>query len=112
MYEEQSSNVRKRTFLYCVPNEDSDQTAHPRSLIGVFVVRMRRPCILGYSKCAQSEDQTVRMRAEQNLRRAYTSKGTFSDVEAQSVARYSNRHKNKVELSIETVYGRVCRDFN
>ena len=37
----------------CAPNEDSDQPAHPRSLIRVFVVRMKKLCILGYPKCDQ-----------------------------------------------------------
>ena len=32
------------------PNEDSNQRAHPRSLIRVFVFRMKKLCILGYSK--------------------------------------------------------------
>ena len=47
-----SRNVRKRTFLHA-HNEDSDQPAHPRSLIRVFIVRMKELCILGYPKCTQ-----------------------------------------------------------
>ena len=34
------------------PYEDSSQPAHPRCLIRVFVVRMKKLCILGYPKCA------------------------------------------------------------
>ena len=55
-------NVGKWTFWWS-PNEDSNQPAHPRSLIRVFIVRMMklhsRP-----SKNAPSEnyDQTARMR--------------------------------------------------
>ena len=37
----------------CVPNEDSNQPAHPRSLITVFVVCMKKLCILGYPNGAQ-----------------------------------------------------------
>ena len=45
---------REKTYLLtCAPNEDSYQPVHPRSLIRVFVVRMKKLCILGYPKCAQ-----------------------------------------------------------
>ena len=40
-------------LLKYTSNEDSDRTAHSRSLIRVFVVRMKKLCILGYPKCAQ-----------------------------------------------------------
>ena len=50
-YEEQTSNMRKRIFLHCVPIEDSNHPAHPRRLIWVFVVRTMRPCILGLCEC-------------------------------------------------------------
>ena len=44
---------REKTYLLkCTPNEDSNQLAHPRSLIRVFVVRMKKLCILGYPKYA------------------------------------------------------------
>ena len=44
---------REKTYLVtCGPNEDSNQPAHPRSLIRVFVVRLKKLCILGYPKCA------------------------------------------------------------
>ena len=38
-------------------NEYSNQTAHTRSLIRVFVVRMEKLCFLCYTECAQSSDQ-------------------------------------------------------
>ena len=43
----------KTTILIRAPNEDSNQPSHPRSLIRVFIVRMKKLCILGYQKCAQ-----------------------------------------------------------
>ena len=43
----------KEYLLTCVPKEDSYQPAQPRSLTSVFVVRIRKVCILGYPKCAQ-----------------------------------------------------------
>ena len=42
----------KTYILVCVPNGDSNQPAHPRSLIKVFVVSTETFCILGYRKCA------------------------------------------------------------
>ena len=42
-------NVRKRTF-WRASNEDSNQPARSRSLISVFVVRMKKLCNLGYPK--------------------------------------------------------------
>ena len=38
----------KTYLLRCVPNEDSDQRAHSRSLIRLFVIRFEKLCILGY----------------------------------------------------------------
>ena len=43
----------KTDLLTCAPNEDSNQPAHSRSLIRVFVVCMKRLYILGYPNCAQ-----------------------------------------------------------
>ena len=43
----------KTYFLTCVPNEGLDQHAPPRSLTRVFVVRMKKFCILGYPKDAE-----------------------------------------------------------
>ena len=39
--------------LTCAPNEVSDQPAHSRSLIRVFVVHMKKLCTLGYPEFAQ-----------------------------------------------------------
>ena len=50
---EVSRRGEKTYLLTCAPNEDSDQTAHPRSLIRVSVVRMKKLCLFGYPKCAQ-----------------------------------------------------------
>ena len=46
----------KTNLLTGVPNEDSDQPEHSRSLIRVFIVRTKKLCILGYPKY-----QTLRM---------------------------------------------------
>ena len=40
-------------LLTCALNPVSDQPAHPRSLIRVFVVRIETLCIGGYPKCAK-----------------------------------------------------------
>ena len=39
--------------MTCAPNEDHNQTALSRSLISVFVVRMKKLCFRGYPKCDQ-----------------------------------------------------------
>ena len=44
--------VSKRTIWHLCPIE-TNQLAHPQSLIIVFVVRMKKPCILGYPKFAK-----------------------------------------------------------
>ena len=48
-----SRNERKKYFLTCAPNEDSNQPVYPHSLISVFIVRIKKLCSLGYPKCAQ-----------------------------------------------------------
>ena len=48
-----ASRNEKIYFLICVPNEDSNQPAQPHSLTRVFVVRMKKLCIIGYLKCTQ-----------------------------------------------------------
>ena len=45
-----SRNGRKRPFLSGAPNQDSNQPSQLRSLIRVFVVRMKTLCMLGYPK--------------------------------------------------------------
>ena len=70
-------------LLTFAPNEDSNQPAHPRSLIRVFVVHMKKHCILGYSKCTQRRFllDCSSAQADLNRRWAHRSEGTVSDVE-------------------------------
>ena len=66
-----SVNIRNRIYLLAFTSiGDSNHLAHPRSLIRVFVVRMKKFSILGYPKYAQ---------ADLNRRREHMSKDTFSD---------------------------------
>ena len=45
------------------PSEDSDQPAHPRSLIRVFAVRLKMFWIFGpLTECPMKTDQTARKR--------------------------------------------------
>ena len=77
----------EKTYLQpCEPTEDSNQHAHPHSLIRNFVVRMVKHCTLGYPKCAQRRFWSVcaNAQADLNLRWAQISEGTFSDVAALS----------------------------
>ena len=64
-------------------NGDSDQTAHPRSLIRVSVVRMKK-LHHGYQKCAQRRFRSdcANTQSDLNLRWAHTYEGTFPDVSA------------------------------
>ena len=64
------------------PNKDWNKPSHPRSLLWVFVVRMKKRCILGYSKRAQWRfwSDWANVQADLNLSRANMPKGTFSDV--------------------------------
>ena len=66
------------------PNENSNQPAYPRSLIRVFVLRMKKLCILGYPKCAQWRfwSDCAKAQADLNLRWAHMSEGTFSHITA------------------------------
>ena len=69
-------------ILTCAPNEDSNQPAHLRSLFRAFIIRMKKLCILGYPKCAKWRfwSDCANAQADLNLRSAYMSEGTFSDV--------------------------------
>ena len=74
---EMSRNVRthvKCVNLTCEPNENSNQSWHPRSLIRVFVIHMDKLCNLSYPICAQCRF----VRSDLNLRWVYISEGTFS----------------------------------
>ena len=81
---------QKTYLLTCAPKEDSNQPAHLRSLIWVFVVRLEKLCILGNLKCASEDsDQTARMRKLIWIFAEYTcQKVFFSDVVAYIVKRY------------------------
>ena len=53
---------RNHPYLHA-PNEDSNQPARLSCLTRVFVVRMKKLCILGYPNASSEEsDQTARMR--------------------------------------------------
>ena len=57
----QLESQRVQTYLLtCAPNEDSDQPAHSRSLIRVFIVRMKKLCVLVLPNCAHAVK--IRMR--------------------------------------------------
>ena len=74
--------------LTCAPNEDSDQPAHPHSLIRVFVVCEKTLCSLCYRKCAQWRvwSDCANAQADLNLRSAHMSEGVFSNVLSGSFA--------------------------
>ena len=58
------------------------QPLYPRSLIRVFVVRMKKFCILDYPKCAQRRFRSdcANAQSDLNLRWEHMSDGTFLDV--------------------------------
>ena len=73
------SAARKCTFWHnYVPNEGSNQSAHPHSLNRVIVVRMKILCNLGYPKCAQwrFRSDCANAQADLNLQWAQISGGT------------------------------------
>ena len=49
-------------FLTCAPNEDSNQPAHPRSLIRDFVVHMEFAVSASQNATSEDSDQNARMR--------------------------------------------------
>ena len=57
----------------CAPSEDSDQPWHPPSLIRVFAVRMKKPCVLSYPLSGQRRlwSDWAEARADQSLRWAH-----------------------------------------
>ena len=76
---------RQTTYLLtCAPNENSDQPAHPRSLIRVFAVHRKKLWIIGYPLCAlwRFLSDCANAQADLNLPWAHMSEGTFSDVAA------------------------------
>ena len=79
---------RAETYLLtCAPNEVSNKPAHQRRLIRVFVLRMKKLCILGYPKRVQwrISSDCAYAQVDLNLSWAYISKGTFSDVAIQII---------------------------
>ena len=60
-------------------SNDSDQPLYSRCLIRVFVVRMKKLCILGYPKCAQCIFwlDCANAKADLNIRWAHMSEITF-----------------------------------
>ena len=84
-----SRNVRKRTF--CARNETTttNQPVHPRSLIWVFVLRMKKRCILGFPKCAQWRfwSDCANAQSDLNLHWTHMTEGTISDFAAAKVLR-------------------------
>ena len=66
------------------PNEDSNEPANACSLISVFIVRIKKLCILGYPKCVQWRfwSDCANAQADLNLRWAHMSEaeGTYSDA--------------------------------
>ena len=90
VYTHKGRNVRKRTSISYAHNEDSDQTAQLRSLIRVFAVRIKKFCILGYPKSAQS-DQTGNVQGNLNLRWVQMPEGMLSNVTAHIYRRGKNR---------------------
>ena len=80
-------SMRKHTFWH-VPNEDSNGPVHPRSLIRVIVVHMKKHCILGCRKSALWRFCMIRLCectgwSEYSLHQAHMPKATFSDLAAQ-----------------------------
>ena len=71
-------------LLISAPNEDSDQPVDPRSVIIVFIVRLKKLWTYSYPKCAQRRfwSDCANAKSDLNLRWAHMSKGTFSDVTA------------------------------
>ena len=70
-----------KLLLSSASSEDSDQPAHPRGLIRVFIVRKKKPCILGYPKDAHERFwwDSANAQTDQNLRWAHMSDGMFSE---------------------------------
>ena len=77
---------REITYLLsCVTTEDSNQPAHLRSVVNVFVVWMKKLCSLGYPKSDQWNHvwlDCVNAQADLILVWAHVSEGTFCVVAA------------------------------
>ena len=75
-------NVRKHTFEYMHPSEDSDQPAHSRSLIRIFTGRILDSQVSKVSSCGQwrLRSDCTDAQADLSLRWAHVSGGPFSRV--------------------------------
>ena len=58
------SQRQKKDFQTRAPKKDSSQPVHPHTLIRVFAVRIKTPCILDYQTAPNEDsDQTAQMRS-------------------------------------------------
>ena len=76
-----SRYVRKHVFWHGFPTT-TNQPVHPRSLIRVFVISMKKLCILGYPYCTlwRFWSDCKNVLTDLNLCWAHMPKGTFYDV--------------------------------
>ena len=60
------------------------ENVHSDVCIHVFIVSMKKLCIIGYNKCTQWRfwSDCVNAQADLNLHYAYVSEGLFTDTEA------------------------------
>ena len=93
----------KSYLLTCASNEDSDQPAHPRSLIWVFIVRMKIPCIHDYPKCVKWRfwSNCGNAQADLNLWWAYMSKVRFPPLRFICLA--ARRHYSIIAVNFHFV---------
>ena len=63
--------------MACAPSEDSDKTGHPRSLIRVFSVHMRKAEVLSYHYSAQRSLWSYWVDAQADLSLRWARKGHF-----------------------------------
>ena len=99
---------RKQMYLLiCASNEDSNQHAHPRSLIRIFIVRRKKLCILCYPNTPK-KDSDQNAQSDLNLRWVHMSEGTLSHATAHIFVRFtteneiygnSQKNQNKKKLS-------------
>ena len=84
------SEPQRLKMYFLTPNQDSDQSAHSRSLIRVFVVHMKKLCAalkLGYPNCAQWRfwSDCANAQTDLNLRWANMPGCPFPDVAVKMV---------------------------
>ena len=83
---------REKTYLLkCEPNEDSNQSAHPCSLIRIIVVRMKKIFILGYPKCGKWS--ITKTRLFKYIENFTTKKGIFSDKKFWYFSYFFSKHR-------------------